>query len=391
MRILIATDSHKGCLSSLIAGLTLKEALGTQLPEADIEVLPIADGGEGTLEAYQHLLGGERVTVTVEGPLGDPVAADYLRIGSLAVIEMARASGLPLVPINQRQPLLSNTLGTGQLMAHAIQAGARSLLLGIGGSATNDAGFGMLAALGAEFYSAEGPIERILPTDFPKLTQIKIEPLKALLAGIEITVLCDVDNPLLGPRGATYVYGPQKGLTQEMLPVVEGYMTYAARWLDQLSVQDNCNLMGKFVSTLPGAGAAGGLGAVLCGICGGRLTSGIDAMLHLSGFTERLRAVDLVVTGEGQIDAQSAQGKVVSGIAKACIHSGVPVLAIGGSVLSGAEDLYDYGISAMASAIKSATTVETAMAQARESLYQCGIDTARLIRLGISLSEKANK
>lgn len=390
MRILIATDSHKGCLSSLTAGFTLEEAFGTQFPEAAIEVLPIADGGEGTLEAYRHLLGGALVPVTVQGPRGDLVTATYLRSGTMAVIEMSKASGLPLLSVADRQPLKTNTYGTGQLIAHAIQDGARSLLLGIGGSATNDAGFGMLQALGAEFYTAEGPIERILPADFPKLTQINIEPLIALLQGIEITVLCDVDNPLLGPRGATYVYGPQKGLTQELLPVVEDYMTYAAQWLDQLSVQCNRDLMGRPVSTLAGAGAAGGLGAALCGICGGGLTSGIDAMLQLSGFTERLRGVDLVVTGEGQIDAQSARGKVVSGIAKACASSGVPVLAIGGSVLPGAEELYDYGIGAMASAIKSATTVETAMAQARDSLYQCGIDTARILRLGISLSEEAN-
>lgn len=377
-RVLVAPDSFKGSLSSVAAAEAIRSGIRNALPEAQVTIVPMADGGEGTVDAVLAAVGGERIAVTVVGPLGEPVEATYglLPDGKTAVIEMAAASGLPLVPAGARDPLNATTFGTGQLLRDALERGARRIMVGLGGSATNDGGMGMAQALGVRFLDAQGQeiagygCGRLLA----EIAAIDTEGVDPRLAEAEVTVLSDVTNPLCGPDGASAVYGPQKGADPEQVKRLDsGLALYAER----IAAHN-----GRLVANVPGAGAAGGLGAGLLAFCRAELRPGIRAIMELAEFEQAAAGADLVFTGEGRTDGQTAFGKVPAGIAEAAGRAGVPVVCLSGGLSEGAEALYDRGIAALFSIANRPMTLEEAMRDAGTLLAEAAENIVRLYRAG---------
>lgn len=297
------------------------------------------------MDCFVHAIRAQLVTVPVTGPFGEPISAAYARKGELAVIEMAAAAGLPMVG-ERRNPEATTTYGVGQLMAHAVESGCREILLGLGGSATNDGGCGCAAALGVRFFNQNG--EEFVPTGktLTDIGHIDASQAKARLAGVTITVMCDVDNPLYGPVGAAHVFGPQKGADGAMVERLDRGL----RHLAQVVERD----MRISISGVPGAGAAGGMGGGCVAFLGAELKSGIECVLDTVGFDALLEGTDLVITGEGRIDSQSVRGKVISGIARRTKSRSVPLLALVGSIGEDAGEGYDLGVTAMFSIDRSA-------------------------------------
>jgi len=377
VKILIASDSYKGSLSSLEVGKIIKETWKQFFIDATMDIVPIADGGEGTVEAFYYALGGELTSVIVKGPLNKACEASYCRIDDLAVIEMAAASGINLVEKSMQDPLNATSYGTGMLIKDAVLKGATRVLIGIGGSATNDAGLGMLEALGVKFYSEHGLLEMIRPRDFMNVTHFDAKELKMFLSSVEITVMCDVDNPLLGTRGATAVYGPQKGVTDNLKDELEASLAHVGLLFDAFAGYNVCEQ--------PGSGAAGGMGAALLGVVGASMKSGISAIIEEIHLEERLAGVDLVITGEGQVDRQTLHGKVPSGIIEACKKHHVPVLILGGAVTSDALELYDKGADAIFSTVLHPMSSESAVLGAQKHLREAVIHLCHLFSLGHGL------
>lgn len=336
MHIIIAPDSFKGTLSSLEAGTIIKEAALSAFPVSSVDVLPMADGGEGTVEAVLSCVEGEKVCLTVSGPLGHGVRASYERLsGNRAIMEMAEASGLMLVPEEKRNPLLTSTFGTGEMMAQAMEAGIRTIILGIGGSATCDGGMGAMKALGIRFLDKEG---RELPGRGASLGQVEVIDFSRrhpLLAETEVIVLSDVKNPLCGERGAVRAFAPQKGADSAMAEELERGMVHYRNILEKT--------FRKNADAIPGSGAAGGLGAALSLFLGASMVSGAEELLALSGFDEKIQKADLVITGEGRSDAQSGEGKITGTIVKHCARCAVPCAVLSGSLGKGWEILRQQG------------------------------------------------
>ena len=308
MKFVFASDSFKGTLSSIRTGELLTAAAEEVFPGCSCKTVPMADGGEGTAEAVILATGGKWVPVEVRGPLGEPVSAGYgLLPGGTAIIEMASASGLVLVPPEQRDPRNTSTYGTGELIAAALKAGCTELTIAIGGSATNDGGMGCSRALGVRFLDASGHELEGKGGDLAKVAHIDASGLLPAAKAANFTIMSDVDNPLLGPDGATFTFGPQKGAIPEIRDELEAGMENYAQVLERDLGSD---------TGFPGAGAAGGLGAALKIFLGAQMRSGSDAVLDLVHFDEDLKDADFVITGEGRIDWQSAHGKVVSGVGK---------------------------------------------------------------------------
>lgn len=336
MKITIAPDSFKGSLTALEVCDAIATGIAALDPDIECIKAPMADGGEGTVQSLVDATGGQLRTVTVRGPLGQPVEAAYglLGDGATAVIEMAAASGLPLVPPELRNPLHTTTFGTGELIRAALDAGARQFIIGLGGSATNDAGLGLAAALGAKLLDEAG--HEIGPTGegLGQLAAIDVSGFDGRIAGARFRVACDVDNPLFGPTGAAYVYGPQKGATPETVAQLdEGLRRFA-----QVARRD----LNAEVADLPGAGAAGGLGAGLMAFCGATLEPGVRIVIETVGLRERMRGSDLCITGEGRLDSQTAFGKTPKGVADVANELCVPCIAIAGSVApdAGLNDMF---------------------------------------------------
>lgn len=333
MNILVAMDSFKGCLSSWQAGQAVKEGLLAQDPALSVTVRPLADGGEGTVEALCAGLGGERVRLQVTGPLGEPVEAVYGRLeGGCAVLEMAAAAGLPLVPPERRDPLYTTTFGVGQLIRDALARGCRDFIVGIGGSATNDGGTGMLSALGYAFLDADG---RPIPPGARGLERLaRISDRDALpeLKDCRFRIACDVNNPLCGPRGCSAVFGPQKGADGKSIQAMDRWLKNYARLTGELFPQgdENC----------PGAGAAGGLGFAFLAFLQGQLLPGVEIVLDKTGLEAAVREADLVFTGEGKLDAQTAMGKAPAGVARLAKKYGKKVVALAGCVSEDAQALH---------------------------------------------------
>ena len=326
MRVVIAPDKFKGSLDA--AGVTAALAAGVHdvIPGAECVLVPMADGGDGTVAAF--VAGGATaIRVVVPGPLGTPVQAEYARDGSTAIIEMAAASGLNVESV--REPRRASTEGTGVLMRDALDHGARRIVLGIGGSATTDGGAGTLAALGARFYDRAGMPLEATPSGLATLERIDLSGLDTRLRKVDLAVACDVDNPLLGPNGAAAIYGPQKGAQAADVAFLERVLTRLADAMQAATGED--------LRALPGAGAAGGLGWALAGACGARLERGVTLVAEVRGLADALRGADWCFTGEGRIDAQTLHGKVVVGVAEFAGRAGVPVAAFGGSVDPAAE------------------------------------------------------
>lgn len=382
MHFLVAPDSFKGSLTAAEAARAMARGLRTVFPDAEILELPVADGGEGTVDALLAATGGTSRCTRVHGPLGDPVEAVWgvLGDGRTAVIEVAAASGLGLVPEMQRDPWRASTFGTGELVRAALDAGLRKIILGLGGSATNDGGAGFARALGVRFLDAEG---RDLPEGGAALVQLaRVDPagLDVRLEETELLVASDVDSPLCGPRGATAVFGPQKGVAPEALQALDAALGHLAR----IAARDT----GREVADVPGAGAAGGLGAGLLWFTRARIRPGVELLLEASAFEARLQEVDLVFTGEGRTDAQTALGKAPAGVAAAARRQGVPVVCLSGSLGEGAEGLLDLGMEALASVPPGPLDLATCMAEAAPLLEAAARRAARLVRVGLRLGTR---
>ena len=363
MRIVVAPNAFKGSLSALEAATAIAEGIRIAAPDADLVLVPIADGGDGTVDALVAATKGQPRTGRVRGPLGDPVDADYGLIdgGSTAVIEMAKAAGLALVARDRRDPRVTTTYGVGELMQHAYDEGARHFVVGIGGSATNDGGAGMAQALGYHLLDETG---RELPPGglaLRRLARIHVGGVHANWKQSEVDVACDVSNPLTGPSGASAVYGPQKGATPEMVAELDAALHHFA----EIIRRD----LGIDVERLPGAGAAGGLGAGLVAFAGARLRPGAEMVMEALRLDERLTGASLVITGEGRIDSQTARfGKGPAAVARHAKNAGIPVVAIGGSVADETELhlLFD----ALEATVVEPGSLDDAIAQARPLLVR---------------------
>lgn len=372
--VLIAPDSFKGSISSIDAAREIERGLRRVLPDVTVYSVPMADGGEGTAEALLHSVGGEVMPAVVTGPLGEPVKAHWVKLANAtAVIEMASVSGLTLIPPDRRDPSVTTTRGTGELILAALDSGCRRLLVGIGGSATNDGGAGMAQALGVSLRSADG--EELGPggLELARLEAIDVSGLDPRLAQCEVMVASDVTNPLTGPLGASAVYGPQKGASPEQVLLLDSALENYRKKLAEV--------FGRDIGAMPGAGAAGGLGAGLASFCGAQLKSGIDLVLELSGAEELMRKSDLVITGEGRTDASSAMGKVPSGIGTLAKRVGVPVVCLTGCADESAHALYDLGVSAIVPIADRPMSLEASMQNAARLLSAAAERLARLLAI----------
>ncbi len=342
MKILIATDSFKGTLSSIEAGEAIKRGILRALPNADITVRPLADGGEGTVEALACGLGGRLVSIPVTGPLGETVDAAYCIVGSTAIIEIAAAAGLPLVPQELRDPMSTTTYGVGELILDAIARGCRTFIIGIGGSATNDGGAGMLSALGFELLDKDGaPIQRGAQ-GLMSLAAISAENADPALRECSFRIACDVSNPLCGELGCSAVYAPQKGASRDDILKMDKWLgAYAELTKKTFTSAD---------PEYPGAGAAGGLGFAFMSFLGARLESGINIITDITELEEYIKSTDIAVTGEGRIDRQTTMGKAPSGVSGLAKKHGKKVIAFAGCFGDGAEECLAHGIDAIFSA-----------------------------------------
>lgn len=364
MKIIVSSDSFKGSCSAIEVADSIEKAIHEVDSTVNVVKMPVADGGEGTIDAITSCVPATIYELEVCDPMGENAMAKYAIIenGETAVIEMAQASGLPMVPVEDRNPLVATTYGTGQLMKDALDRGVKRMIIGIGGSATNDAGAGMLMALGASLRNAEGDEITLGGGALSDVTEIDLSEFDSRVFDVEITVACDVTNPLTGENGASYVYGPQKGATPEMVELLDAALSHFAKV--------SANVLGVDYSTYPGTGAAGGLGFSLIAYCKAKFAAGIDIVLNVSGFEKELTDADLVITGEGRIDGQSVQGKVLYGIGIRAKERNVPVIAIGGAVRSDSEALLNHGITAMFSIANGPVTLEYAMEHGCELIEQ---------------------
>lgn len=339
-KILLIPDSFKGTLSSAEVCRVLRECVERRLPGCEVRAIPVADGGEGSVDAFLAALGGKKLPARVAGPFFEPVESFYGLTdgGETAVIEMAACAGLPLAGA-RRDPALATTYGVGELIALAVEGGARKIILGLGGSATNDAGCGAAAALGVRFYDREG--RAFVPTGgtLGEVERIDAAPARERLRGVEITAMCDIDNPMYGENGAAHVFGPQKGAGPEQVRALDAGL----RRLSGVMLRE----LGRDYSALPGAGAAGAMGAGVTAFLGARLQSGIEAVLDAVDFDRAAADADLIFTGEGRLDSQSLRGKVVIGVARRAKRLGKPVVALVGGVEGDMEAAYAEGVTAV--------------------------------------------
>jgi len=378
MKILIAPGSFKGSLSATEAAAAIAAGVRRIRPDAELVLLPLADGGEGTVEALVAATGGQQMKETVTGPLGLPVEAAWGLLGGkerTAVIEMAAAAGLPLVPPAPRDPRQTTTYGVGELLLLAAQSGAKRIIIGLGGSATNDGGAGAMQALGVKFYASNDNLltEKLTGGALAALKRIDAAELHPALSQLKIILASDVTNPLLGLHGASAVYGPQKGATAEIVMEMESALsTYATVLRRDL---------GKDVAEAAGAGAAGGLGAGLMAFLDAEMQSGIDLVLDAAGFNEKLRGADWVFTGEGRIDPQTLSGKTITGVLKRCRDFGsVPVLAFGGSVDDqAAESLAQHGLRAAFPIVSGPMSLADSMRDSFTLLSQAAARVTRVL------------
>lgn len=374
-KILLVPDSFKGTLSSRQVCQVMSGQLRRFFPQAQVKSIPVADGGEGSVEAFLAAAGGERRTRTVTGPFGEPVEAFYgvLGDGRTAVIEMAACAGLPLAE-GRLNPERATTYGVGELLLAAKEAGCTKAILGLGGSCTNDGGAGAAAALGAKFTRADGTA--FIPTGgtLGEIAALDVSLVAQALQGMELTAMCDIDNPLYGDAGAAAVFAPQKGADAAMVARLDAGL----RHLGQVAAR----CLGRDFSHLPGAGAAGGLGFGMAAFCGAQLRMGIDAVLDAVGFDSLLPGTDMVFTGEGKIDSQSARGKVVSGVAARCRKAGVPVVAVVGQIGQGFEEMYQQGLTAVFSINRAAQPFAESRFHAGENLALTMENIARLLAAG---------
>ena len=338
-KAVIVPDSFKGTISSGRICEIFEEKINKIFPFCEVVKIPVADGGEGSVSCFLNALGGERVSALVCGPYGEKIEAEYgILGGDTAVIEMSACAGLPLVE-GKKNPSLTTTFGVGELMLDAAKKGCQKIIMCLGGSCTNDMGSGAAAAAGVKFYNSKG--ESFVPVGgtLGEIGKIDVSQKSELLKGIEITAMCDIDNPLFGVNGAAHVFAPQKGADENQVKALDDGLRHGA----ELVKED----IGIDVSALPGAGAAGGMGAGMVAFFGAELRSRIETVLDIVNFEKRIDGADFIFTGEGKLDSQSLRGKVVSGVAKRAKEKGVPVIAVVGGYEAGLDEIYDMGVSAV--------------------------------------------
>lgn len=370
-KLVVVSDSFKGTLSSMEICQLARETVPRIFPGCAVDTVPVADGGEGTVDCFVEAIGAHRVWVDVTGPCGEPLRAAYARKGSQAVVEMAAAAGLPQVG-ERKNPERTTTYGVGQLLRHAVEQGCGAILLGLGGSATNDGGCGCAAALGAKFYNQAG--EHFVPTGgtLGEISRVDVSAVRGLLGQTAVTVMCDVESPLCGPTGAAAVFGPQKGADPAMVQRLDRGLAHLAAVIRRD--------LGVHIADIAGAGAAGGMGGGCVAFLGARLRSGIEAVLDTVDFDARLEGADLVLTGEGRIDSQSMCGKVISGVARRTSARKVPLVAIAGGIAGGAEEAYDLGVTAMFPINREAVPLEVSAPRSQENYRRTLEDVLRLFR-----------
>ncbi|MCR8846093.1 glycerate kinase [Paenibacillus sp. SC116] len=379
MKIVIAPDSYKESLTALEACEAIERGFRQVYPQADIVKVPMADGGEGTVQSLVDATGGRIVTCSVLDPMGQPIEAFYglLGDGKTAIIEMAAASGLALVPKDLRNPLLTSTYGTGQLIRHALQAGVRHIMLGLGGSATNDGGVGMAQALGYRFVDVNG--KEVLPGggNLGHIESIITDDVDPRLKETTFIAACDVDNPMIGPKGASAVFGPQKGATPAMVEVLDNHLQHLATCIR--------SDLGMEVSTVPGGGAAGGLGAGVIAFLGAELKRGVDIVIEATNLAHHVQGADLVITGEGRIDGQTIYGKTPIGVAKTAQEQQVKVVAIAGSLGTDYEAVHEHGIDIVFSLVPGVCTLDEALKKAAVNLERTAHNVAAMMQVGQQL------
>lgn len=373
MKVLIAIDSFKGSLSSLEAGEAVKKAVQDIGRGADALVRPLADGGEGTVDALCEGLGGEKIAVLVHGPLKEKVEAYYARVGDTAIIEMAAAAGITLLPEGSRNPLNTTTFGVGEMIMDAVMRGCRRFIIGIGGSATNDGSIGMLSALGFEFLDKAGMPVEVTGAGLEKIEKIVCENAVEQLAECEFLIACDVTNPLCGENGCSAVYGPQKGATPEIIEKMDGWLSLYA---------DKCLEAGlDAAKNSAGAGAAGGLGFAFKTFLGGKLCRGVELILNETRLEDYIKEADVVVTGEGRLDSQTVMGKAPIGVARLAKKYGKRVIAFSGCVTEDAEVCNEHGIDAFFPIVQGVTSLDAALDKnnAYNNLYATAKQVFRLV------------
>ncbi|WP_276639530.1 glycerate kinase [Siccibacter turicensis] len=380
MKIVIAPDSWKESLSALDVARAIEDGFREIFPTAEYVSLPVADGGEGTVEAMVAASGGRIINVTVRGPLGEPVAAFYglSGDGKRAIIEMAAASGLERVPPASRNPRITTSWGTGELIRHALDYGVEHIIIGIGGSATNDGGAGMLQALGVRLLDRRGVSLPQGGAALAELARIDASGIDPRLAACRLEVACDVTNPLTGPDGASAVFGPQKGATPEMVQELDRALAHFAT----LIFRD----LNKSVSTLAGGGAAGGMGAALWAFCGGVLRPGCEIVTEALNLDALVADASLVITGEGRIDSQTIHGKVPVGVARVAKRYGLPVIGIAGSLTRDVGVVHHHGIDAVFSVLYRICTLEEAMNGAAANIRLTARNIAATLKVGSQLN-----
>ncbi len=383
MKIVIAPDSYKESLSALDVATAIERGFKEIFPDAEYVKLPVADGGEGTVEAMVAATHGRIVNVNVTGPLGEPVAGFYGISGDeqSAFIEMAAASGLELVPAAQRDPLITTSWGTGELIRHALDAGVKHIIIGLGGSATNDGGAGMVQALGATLLNAQGNALGHGGGELASLARIDVSKLDPRLKTCRIEVACDVTNPLTGEQGASAIFGPQKGATGETIALLDNALHHYARIIQRDLDVD--------VLTLAGGGAAGGMGAGLYAFCGAELRRGIEIVTDALHLAEHVADADLVITGEGRIDSQTVHGKVPVGVAKVAKGYNKPVIGIAGSLTADVGIVHEHGLDAVFSVIYSICSLDDALKNAGENVRMTARNVAAVLKAGRGLPPSA--
>lgn len=375
MKFVLAPDSFKESMTAKEAADAMERGIKKVLPDAECIKVPMADGGEGTVQSLIDATSGEMINVKVIAPLGNEVEASFglLGDGKTAVIEMASASGLHLVKKEDRNPLLTTTYGTGMLIKAALDRGVNHILIGIGGSATNDGGAGMIQALGAKLLDSEGNELPFGGGALHKLDKIDLSALDERLQNLKIEVACDVTNPLVGENGASHVFGPQKGATPEMVETLDKNLTHYAAVIKET--------LGKDIAKVPGAGAAGGLGAGLMAFLNADLRSGVELVIKFTDLEEKMQGADYVFTGEGSIDFQTICGKTPYGVSTTAKKFGIPVIAFAGRIGDRVEVLYDHGINSIIGILPGAVDLDIALQQGIANMERASENIARILKI----------
>ena len=376
MKIIIAPDSFKESLTASEVSEAIEEGLKRVFPKASYVKIPMADGGEGTVQSLVYATGGRILTKTVTGPLGEPVESFFGILGNekTAIIEMAAAAGLDQVRPSNRNPLITTTYGVGELILEALDHGIEKICIGLGGSATNDGGVGMLQALGVSLLTNDGTEIGFGGSELANIKTIDVSKLDQRLKSVTIEVACDVDTLLTGPEGASAIFGPQKGATPEMVELLDRNLTHFADCVE--------STLGKDVRHVPGSGAAGGLGFGILAFLNSRLKSGVDLVIEATQLEKHMVDADLVITGEGKIDSQTIYGKTPIGVARTSKKYQIPVIGIAGHLGSGSEVVQENGIDALFSIVPGVVDLENALSNAREYVVKCAENVGIVMRIG---------